>query len=104
VYFRITRDSTELVDPRDMASFHVLCPAGLGRDELVNRVRADGLGELLPGDDHLLIPVDVIRRYAGDAVDPGWERDLAGMIGYASRKGWMSDDGSRVRAHVERTA
>lgn len=103
MYFRITKDSAELVDPADVTAFHVVCPPGLDGDELADRVREAGLGELLP-DGHLLVPVDAIRRYANGNVGPTWERDLAGMIAYAVRKGWTDESGTRVRAHIERPA
>jgi hypothetical protein len=101
VYFRITRDSAELVDPQDVTAFHAVCPPGLDGDELAERVRDAGVGELLP-DDHLLVPVDAIRRYAGANVGGTWEQDLAGMVAYATRKGWTDETGTRLRAHIER--
>lgn len=101
VYFRITRDSAELVDPSDVTAFHVVTPDGLDGDELAARVRAAGLGEL--SDGHVFVPVDAIRRYAEGRVGPDWERDLAGMVAYAVRKGWTDESGTRVRAHVERS-
>jgi hypothetical protein len=102
VYFRITSDSAELVDPGDVTAFHVVCPPGLDGDELAARVREAGLGELAP-DGHVYVPVDAIRRYAQGHVDAGWEQDLAGMVAYATRKGWTDETGTRVRAHVEHT-
>ncbi len=104
MYFRITEDSTELVEPRDVTSFSVVCPAGLGPEALAARVLADRLGEPTPDDGHLMVAVEAIRRYARGNVGPTWEQDLAGMIGYATGKGWVSEDGTRVRAHVERRA
>jgi hypothetical protein len=98
VYFRITQDSAELVDPSDVTAFHVVCPVGLS---LGARLREAGIGELLPDGD-VFVPVDAIRRYAGGRVGPDWERDLAGMVAYAVRKGWADEAGARIRAHVER--
>ncbi|MFC5993926.1 hypothetical protein ACFQE5_06855 [Pseudonocardia hispaniensis] len=102
VYFRITADSAELVDPQDLTSFSAVCPADLGPDELAASVRRADLGELLPGDGHLMVPVDTIRRMAAERVGPSWPDELAKMIDYAARKGWTNDDGTRVRAHIER--
>lgn len=103
MYFRITRDATELVDPQDVTAFHAVCPPGLDGAELAARVRDAGLGELLP-DDHLMVPVAAVRRYAAGQVGPSWEQDLAGMVAYAARKGWTDESGTRIRAHIERTA
>jgi hypothetical protein len=100
VYFRLTSDAAELVDPADVKAFHVVCPPGLDGADLAARLRTAGLGELLP-DGHVLVPVAAIRRYARGRVGPGWEEDLAGMVAYATAKGWTDETGTRVRAHVE---
>lgn len=103
MYFRITKDSTELVDPQDLTAFHAVCPPDLDHDELAAQVRDAGLGELLP-DDHLMVPVDAVRRFATGHVGPTWEQDLTGMIAYAASKGWTDETGTRIRAHIEQTA
>ncbi|WP_224387223.1 hypothetical protein [Pseudonocardia sp. ICBG1293] len=100
MYFRITPGDVELVDPADVRAFHVVAPVDLGEDELTDTVRRTGLGEV--DDGHVLVRVDAVRRLAAGRVGPGWEDDLAGMLGYARSKGWLSDDGRTVRAHVER--
>jgi hypothetical protein len=102
LHFHITADGTELVDPEDVRSFSAVCPPELGRAELVESVRRDGLGELLAGDEHLMVPVDTVRRMAAGRVGPGWPADLATMVEYAAGKGWTDRDGTRVRAHIER--
>jgi hypothetical protein len=102
LYFRIAGDSAQLVDPQDVASLSVQCPENLGHDDLVATVRRADLGELLPGDSHLMVPLDTIRRMAADQVGPGWSDDFAKMISYAASKGWTSEDGTQVRAHIER--
>jgi len=101
MYFRITRESAELVAPDDMTAFHVVTPAGLDGAELAARLRDAGLGELLP-DGHVLVPVDAIRHHADGNVGEDWEQDLAGMVAYAARKGWTDETGTRIRAHIER--
>jgi hypothetical protein len=102
VYLRITRESAELVEPEEVTSFRAECPADLGRDELADRARQAGFGELLD-DGHLMVPIETIRRLAAGLVGPGWLEDFAGMIAYATGKGWVSGDGTHVRAHLERT-
>jgi hypothetical protein len=103
LHFHITADRTELVDPQDVRSFSAACASELTHDELAERVRHDGLGELLPGDTHLMVPVETVRRMAEGRVGPGWAADLAGMVEYAAGKGWTDRDGTRVRAHIERS-
>ncbi len=65
-----------------------------------------GAGTVEPDGD-VLVPADAVRRLAEDAAaDQGrslgdqWESGFAGMLEYAAKKGWTTDDGS-IRAHVE---
>lgn len=102
MHFLISADSVELVDPQDVTAFSVRCPAELDDGDLAASAERAGLGEVLESG-HVMVPVATIRRMAGDRVGPSWEDDLAGMLAYATRKGWTSEDGTRVRAHVERT-
>jgi hypothetical protein len=101
VYFQITKDTTELVEPENVTAFAAVVPDGLGDDDLADSVRRAELGELLPGGTHLMVRVDAIRRYAAGRVGGTWEKDLAGMLAYAAKKGWTDETGTSVRAHIE---
>jgi hypothetical protein len=50
-----------------------------------------------------MVPVDTIHRLAVDRVGPGWSDDFRKMIEYAASKGWTDEEGTRVRAHVDRS-
>jgi hypothetical protein len=102
MYFVITADRVELVDPTDVRMFCVRCPAELSESDLAASIERAELGEVL-NSDHVMVAVAAIRRMAVGRVGPGWDDDLAGMLGYAASKGWTSQDGSQVRAHVEKT-
>ena len=101
MYIRINSESVELVEPDDLRSFHAVRPTELGQGELAEIVRQEDLGEVLPDGDHLMVPLETVRRMAAGRVGPAWEQDFDSMIAYAARKGWLSDDGTRVRAHLE---
>ena len=101
MYFHISSGSVHLVDPQDVTSFRAVRAADLGAEELAVIVQREGLGEMLPSGDHLMVALDAVRRMAAGRVGPGWERDLDAMVAYAAGKGWLSADGTRVRAHVE---
>ena len=64
------------------------------------------LGELGTVEgDYAWLQIDELRRAAHRAgVPEGWNTEFDGMIAYAKTKGWMSDDGRAVRAHIDRTA
>ncbi len=102
MYFRITTDAVDLIEPENVRAFHAVVPADLTEAEVAASVDRAGLGDLLPGADHLMVRVEAIRRLAEGRVGPGWEDDLGGMLAYARSKGWTDDSGERVRAHVER--
>jgi hypothetical protein len=101
LYFRISSESVELVAPDDVTSFHAVRSPELGQGELADIVRQADLGEVLPDGNHLMVPLATVRRMAAGRVGTDWEQDFGSMIAYAERKGWLSDDGTRVRAHLE---
>lgn len=102
MYFRITAEAVELVEPENVRAFHAVAPRELPFDVFAASVARAGLGEVLPDGEHLMVRVDTIRRLADGRVGPGWEDDLSGMLGYAASKGWTDESGTRVRAHLER--
>ena len=55
-----------------------------------------GVFELLDDGEHIMVRIDAVRRLAESRVGPDWEADFAGMLAYAQRKGWVSEDGSGV--------
>jgi hypothetical protein len=102
VYLRIGR-TVELVDPADTTKFHVSCPSTLSDQALRQIVKKEDVGELLPDDTgHMMVRIDAVRRLAAGRVGPTWADDLTGMLAYAERKGWLSGDGTGIRAHLVR--
>ncbi|MFC5060727.1 hypothetical protein [Actinomycetospora atypica] len=71
--------------------------------EKIREVLAENeAGELLPDGAHVMIPIATLRRLAEGRVSEGWDAEFEKMISYAGTKGWLSDDGTAVRAHLER--
>jgi hypothetical protein len=94
----------------EMQRFSVQAIAADSDDESLDALAAvlgtNAAGAIGPDGD-VLVPVDAVRRLAGDAaeedgrlLDPDWESAFAGMVDYAASKGWTAEDGS-LRAHVE---
>jgi len=83
-------------------------------DSLTVRAPADAplpacdLGTLATLDDdgaHVWLHVESLRHAVEIAGPPvGWASDFSKMIDYARSKGWVLEDPTRVRAHVELTA
>jgi hypothetical protein len=90
-----------LEEPADCKRFHVTVRGGGGAGALDEALRADAVGSL-DGDGEALVHVEAVRRLAAGTVDETWETDFVAMLDYAGSKGWLSDDGASIRAHVER--
>ena len=99
MYLEITRADARLAEPEVFTAFHVVLPAGVAPDEFTAALAAHGVGE--PDGDDVLVRIAAVRELATGRVGPEWEDGFAGMLAYAERKGWLSPDGTAVRAHVE---
>lgn len=85
--------SVEGVD--DLTSLSVVVMGGTVHD-----ITTVGTLGTLDGD-HAWLDVDSLRRAAHDAPPDRWLDRYEAMIAWAMSKGWTSDDGRAVRAHVE---
>jgi hypothetical protein len=63
-------------------------------------LQANSLGSV--EGDHAWLEVERLRR-SGPADLSQWSEGFDGMISYARKQGWLSEDGSSVRAHLEHT-
>lgn len=63
----------------------------------------DDLGAGGPADDsdHVWVAIDAVRLLAEDQVDEGWADSFDAMVQGAQTKGWVSGDGTSIRAHLE---
>ena len=53
------------------------------------------------GADQVAVNVAWLRASAS-GVDENWERSFQQMLDFAGTKGWLTDDGGAVLAHIER--
>jgi hypothetical protein len=51
--------------------------------------------------DHAWLDVSWLRTAAGER-DQDWHDGFTAMLGHAAARGWLSADGDRVRAHIDR--
>ena len=80
---RLDRLHAEFAGPLSAAMFDDLCSAG-------------------PDDEHVWLDVDRLRQAgATQGSDAEYSTKFAAMIAYAGSKGWLSDDHTKVRAHLE---
>ncbi len=98
VHADLDASSVRLVEPEDFFGFHVAVAGGEVDDErlaglLAPHGRLDG--------EHAWISTESVVALAGDVADDTWQAGFEGMIDYARGKGFLSEDGSAIRAHVE---
>ena len=94
--------SVSLEEPENCKQFHVV-QAGEGNDKLVaSALEGAGVGRASPNPGHVYVNVDAVRTMAAGRVGGTRGDDFAGMLAYASSKGWLDDSGSAIEAHIER--
>ncbi|MFJ4208064.1 hypothetical protein ACIPY2_06335 [Paenarthrobacter sp. NPDC089675] len=98
MHVRISPGSVALDEPDDCTSFKVLL-SEIARDNLSTLLNRASAGQL--DDEDVLVSVDWIRKECAGRIGMGWNYRFANMLVYAAGKGWLSDDGSHVRAHIE---
>jgi hypothetical protein len=97
------RPEVRVVDVDDLARLHLALGA-VTNEEADEALRTAGLGELTDEDTGWL-DVAALRSAAEREAGGGdWPQRFDGMLGKAREHGWVSDDGARVRVHVESAA
>jgi hypothetical protein len=96
----ITDSGVSLTDPDDFRRFHSLVPAGVAGDAVDVVLRRAGAGHSV-GADQVAVNVTWLRA-AASGVDESWEQSFQQMLDFAGTKGWLTDDGGAVLAHIER--
>ena len=105
MYVEVTAAGVRVGAADDCTSLDVRA-APDSRPSLDEALRGSGLGAWDGGTEASLNVAELRRRAAAQDVLPGWAQrwalctDNAAMIAYARRQGWLSPDGTTVRAHV----
>jgi hypothetical protein len=93
-----------LRDAEDFRSFKVVTLGGAGEAGEAPRL-ADAVAAVGKVDDdgHVWLSTAAVVELAGArGAEPDWAESFAAMLAYAESHGFLSADGMRVRAHVER--
>lgn len=90
--------AVRLEQPLDFKRFHVEI-AGPKSGLAALRTAFAAFGAL---EDEALawVDADALRQWPGLGGNAEYQTGLGQMLDYAARKGWMSPDGRRVRAHI----
>ena len=98
MHVRVSPGSVALDEPDDCTSFKVLLSEE-ARDSLPSLLQSAAAGQL--EDQDVMVSVSRIKIECAGRIGMVWNYRFANMLVYAAGKGWLSDDGSHVRAHVE---
>ena len=69
-------------------------------DGAAEALRASGTGRLISTSE-AFVSVDAVRKLAGRETDESWDEGFSAMLRYAQSHGWLSSDGSEIKAHLE---
>ncbi|WP_458106635.1 hypothetical protein M1D51_11930 [Arthrobacter sp. R3-55] len=98
MHVRVSPGSIALDEPDDCTKFKVSL-AENARAALPELLSSSSAGRL--DDDGVLVSVAWLKNECAGRIGMGWNYRFANMLVYAAGKGWLSDDGSHVRAHIE---
>jgi hypothetical protein len=96
----ITDNGVTLTDPDDFRRFHSRVPVGVTDDAVDVVLGRAGAGHSV-GADQVAVNVTWLRA-AATGGDENWEPSFQQMLNFAGTKGWLTDDGCAVLAHIER--
>lgn len=102
MYLAITRDGVALHQPERTNDLYASYRQRMNAGQLSAALAEHDAGELIDGGAHVMVPVATLRRLAAGRVPEGWDADFDAMLTKARERGWLSDDGETVRAHLER--
>ena len=89
-----------LAEPDDCQRFHVAVQGQGHAPAVDDALQSSGTG-WLDGDGGAFVRVDRVRDLAAGRVGADWPVRFAAMLDFARDKGWLSDDGGAIRAHLE---
>lgn len=96
----VTGDVVRLDEPSDLTGFKVVVEKGT--DLQVMQALAQ-VGRMVDRDT-AWIRADAVRTMAAGRVADDWAEAFGGVLEYAAVKGWLSDDGAEIKAHIERSS
>lgn len=91
--------SVRLEDPTDLDGFSVETSGSA--TSAGGLLETEMLGRSAGNDGHVWVDVDAVRRLAAGRVPADWDARFDQMLAFATDRGWMSEDGESILAHVE---
>ncbi|MET4430231.1 MULTISPECIES: hypothetical protein [unclassified Mycolicibacterium] len=97
VTLHLAEDGSTKLAARDSDDLTSLSVDGLSSDPMALE-RASGTSPTAETVSHVMLDVECMRAVGSRSSE--WDADFTAMIAYARSRGWVSDDGRYVRAHV----
>lgn len=97
---RLDEDAAAVLEADDLKRLHVEAPPAI--DDVDAALRSAGIGTLAANGDAMLDVAELRSRARSVATATDWDEGWAKMIDFATSRGWVSDDGRSVQAHVAR--
>jgi hypothetical protein len=94
---RVAAAATSLELAGEFTEFKVVVDADCTDPGAV--LRANNAGRL--DGDSAIIRAGWVQENAADADSAAWQAGFSGMLAYAGTKGWLTEDGSGIKAHIE---
>lgn len=102
MYLAISHDDVALHQPEVTTDLYASYSERLSPDRLAAVLDEHDAGSFLADGAHIMVPVATLRRLAAGHVPETWDADFDDMLAKAGSRGWLSEDGSAVRVHLER--
>ena len=93
------KPTVSLAEPDDCGRFHVAIK-DLSEQAVQQILEDEEVGQFSDSDT-AWIKISAIRKLAQGRVQPDWQQRFSGMLHYAERKGWLSEDRESVSGHCE---
>lgn len=99
MYVTVQPGRVEVLDATDYRRFQVEAAASLTAADIAKQLKDSRLGEI--EGDHAWIHIGALTVLL--AASEGFDgRQFEAMVAYAHERGWVSDDGGSLRAHLVR--
>ena len=98
----LTIDEIELAEPSDVKRLNVAVAHGSDQSAVERLLAATGAGRFVDGDDeHIWVNRGWLQAKAEGRVSGRWSEDFDHLVAKARQHGWIDEDGTHLRAHVE---
>jgi hypothetical protein len=102
VLIDLTIDELELAEPNDTKRLHAAVAHGVDRERVAALLASNRAGRFVTDDDdHVWLRTGWLEEKAQGRVGGRWSEDLDHLVAKAREHGWIDDDGTHLRAHVE---